>query len=83
VPAVASRIYGIIDAVEDGKTGLLFPPGDVDSLRQALSSLLTDKDLRQKMGERAQLRALTNFPSTKIVSGMMSFYSELLAKAGK
>jgi glycosyltransferase involved in cell wall biosynthesis len=83
VPAVASRIYGIIDAVEDGKTGLLFPPGDVDSLRQALSSLLTDKELRQKMGERAQLRALTNFPSTKIVSGMMSFYSELLAKAGK
>ena len=29
VPTVASRIYGITDAVEDGKTGLLFTAGDI------------------------------------------------------
>lgn len=47
VPAVASRIYGIADAVADGKTGLLFPAGDVAALAQALLKLLEDRDLRQ------------------------------------
>ena len=44
VPTVASRIYGIIDAVEDGKTGLLFPAGDVAALKQALLGLIEDQE---------------------------------------
>ena len=39
VPAVASRIYGVTDAVVDGKTGLLFPAGDVISLTRTLLKL--------------------------------------------
>lgn len=78
VPAVASRIYGITDAVEDGKTGLLFPAGDTAALKQALLELIVNRELRQQMGEAARVRALELFPSDKITRGILALYSELL-----
>lgn len=78
VPAVASRIYGITDAVDDGKTGLLFPAGDVAALTQALLKLLEDRDLRQQMGEAARVRALELFSGQKVVGEMLALYGELL-----
>lgn len=78
VPTVASRIYGISDAVEDGKTGLLFPAGNAAELTQCLSKLVSDSKLRMQMGEAARLRALALFPSEKITAGMLALYSELL-----
>jgi len=78
VPAVASRIYGITDAVEEGKTGLLFPAGDVAALTQALLKLIVDRNLRQQMGEAARVRALELFPSQKITGEMLALYGKLL-----
>lgn len=80
VPAVASRIYGITDAVEDGKTGLLFPAGDVAALTQALLKLLEDRDLRQQMGEAARVRALELFSGQKITGEMLVLYGKLLGQ---
>ena len=80
VPTVASRIYGITDAVEDGKTGLLFTAGDIAGLTQALLKLIDDAHLRQEMGVAAKQRALELFPSYKITAGIMDLYSELLAE---
>jgi len=80
VPAVASRIYGITDALEDGKTGFLFPAGDVTALTQELLKLIFDRELCRKMGEAARLRALELFPSQKITEEMIALYSGLLAK---
>lgn len=77
VPAVASRIYGITDAVQDGKTGLLFPAGDVAALTQALLSLITSTELRHKLGNAARVRALEFFPSEKIIREMMVLYDDL------
>jgi glycosyltransferase involved in cell wall biosynthesis len=81
VPAVASRIYGISDAVEDGLTGILFPPGDVVRLTHSLLKLIEDHSLRQKMGEAAKIRVLDLFPSHKISEGILALYSELLLKS--
>jgi len=54
-PAVASRISGHIDAVEDGVTGLLT---DTDrELPAALSKVLTDRDFREGLGRSAEARA--------------------------
>lgn len=78
VPAVASRIYGITDAVEADKTGLLFPAGDVDALTRALLELLGDHRLRQQMGEAARMRALELFPSHKMAAEMLTLYGRLL-----
>jgi glycosyltransferase involved in cell wall biosynthesis len=78
VPTVASRIYGITDAVEDGQTGLLFQAGDVAALTRALLKLIEDTALRRQMGEAARIRALELFSAEKITGEMLAFYGELL-----
>ena len=77
VPAVASRIYGITDAVDADKTGILFKARDVKALTQALETLLMDDVLRKKMGDAARLRVLDLFASEKIIQDMMVFYDNL------
>ena len=78
LPTVASRIYGITDAVEDGKTGLLFRAGDIIELTQTLLKLIVNHELRQKMGEAARVRALEFFSSQRITNEMVELYDELL-----
>ncbi len=80
VPSVASRIYGIIDAVEEGKTGLLFTAHDVSGLTQSLSTLIEDKSLRQQMGEAARLRVLNLFLSDNITEELLTLYAKLLVE---
>ena len=80
VPSVASRIYGITDAVEEGKTGLLFTAHDVSGLTQSLSTLIEDKSLRQQMGEAARLRVLNLFLSDNITEELLTLYAKLLAE---
>lgn len=50
-PVVATRIPGVINAVNDGVNGILVPPRDVESLVTALERLLGDCELRRSMGE--------------------------------
>jgi glycosyltransferase involved in cell wall biosynthesis len=56
-PVVASDVGGLADAVEDGVTGLLVPPGDVEALRAAIERLLADAGLRFRLGAAARERA--------------------------
>jgi len=56
-PVVASAVGGLVDAVEDGVTGLLVPPRDPSALRAALERLLADEDLRRRLGTAARERA--------------------------
>lgn len=60
-PVVASAVGGLLDAVEDGVTGLLVPPGDTAALRAALERLLGDGELRARLGEAARARARERF----------------------
>jgi rhamnosyl/mannosyltransferase len=50
---VASRVGGIPDLVEDGKTGVLVPPGDPEALAEALVRVLTDRALAERLGTAA------------------------------
>jgi glycosyltransferase involved in cell wall biosynthesis len=54
---VASEIGGIIDIVQHERTGLLVPPGDEGALAGALTRVLTDRSLSERLGA-AGLRAL-------------------------
>ncbi len=51
LPVLATRVGGIPDLVNHGKTGLLFEPGNVRNLRQCLKELVQDPSLRASMGE--------------------------------
>jgi phosphatidylinositol alpha-1,6-mannosyltransferase len=54
VPAIVGNVGGTVDTVVDGVTGLLVPPGDVDSLAAALLTLGRDPERRIRMGRAAQ-----------------------------
>ncbi len=79
VPAVASSIYGITDAMVDGKTGLLTPAGDVTALSKALLELIDGEELRRQMGNAARLRVLELFSSEKITGKLLELYASLSA----
>lgn len=78
LPSVCSRIYGITDAVEDERTGLLIAPGDIHALTRALESLLDDTSLRQKMGAAARQRVQNLFSSYDITQKMLILYRGVL-----
>lgn len=78
VPAVASKIYGLSDAVIDGETGLLVEPKNTEQLTAALERLILDKELRAKMGKNAKSRAYAEFDSEKFGELMVNEYEKLL-----
>lgn len=53
-PVVASRVGGIPHVVREGQNGLLACPGDVEDLARALSTLLGDRGLAERMGRRGR-----------------------------
>jgi glycosyltransferase involved in cell wall biosynthesis len=61
LPAVASRTGGIVDVVEDGRSGLLVPPGDLAALAEGLRALAASADRRAAMGREARRVALERF----------------------
>ena len=56
-PVVATAVGGLADAVVDGETGILVPPGDVGALRTALVRLLQDAEQRARLGQAGRARA--------------------------
>jgi phosphatidyl-myo-inositol dimannoside synthase len=67
-PVVATRVGGIPDAVEDGKTGFLIEPGDYERLSDAIILLLADGSTERTMGEAARRRAVSKFSWQKIAA---------------
>ena len=60
-PVVATAVGGLVDAVEDGVTGILVPPGDTEELRNAIERLLQDDARRRTLGEAARRFATSAF----------------------
>lgn len=67
-PVVATRVGGIADAVEDGKTGFLIEPGNYERLSDAIILLLVDGQTKRTMGEAARQRVESKFSWQKIAA---------------
>ncbi|PWU24609.1 MAG: hypothetical protein C5B48_05530 [Candidatus Rokuibacteriota bacterium] len=78
-PVVASAVGGLLDAVEDGVTGLLVPPRDPRALREALERLLGDSRLRKQLGAAARERARERFSWERATTATLDLYAEVLA----
>jgi glycosyltransferase involved in cell wall biosynthesis len=78
LPAIASNIYGINDAVVDGETGILHEPKNHDEIKRAIITLTNNKKLRISMSIKAKLRAQQYFSEKLVVNAMRDFYFELL-----
>jgi phosphatidylinositol alpha-1,6-mannosyltransferase len=54
LPVVAGRSGGVVEAVQDGVTGILVEPDDPQALAKVLQTLLNDPALRQRLGENGR-----------------------------
>ena len=76
LPAVASRIYGLIDAVEEECTGILHTPGAVDEIAIAIQRLASDKALREQMGQAGKARVEAKFSEVCLANAFIDFYKQ-------
>ena len=74
LPVVATTAGGLLEVVEDGVTGILVPPGDPQALAEAITRLLHDRDLRERMGKAGRERVLAEFTVERIVDMTLSIY---------
>lgn len=76
-PVVVSNVGGLPEVVEDGETGFIVPPKNVESTAKALEKLILDKELRGKMGRsgRDRVKKLFNWPDN--VQQMADIYNKI------
>jgi glycosyltransferase involved in cell wall biosynthesis len=77
LPVVASRIYGVTDAVAERETGLFHAPGDVEGLREAMQTLLEQPGLRRSLGRAGRARALREFSAERVTRALLEYYLKL------
>jgi glycosyltransferase involved in cell wall biosynthesis len=77
-PVVATAVGGLVDAVEDGVTGVLVPPGDVAALREALVRLLGDAALRDRLGRAATTQAAERFAWGTATAALRATYEAVV-----
>jgi glycosyltransferase involved in cell wall biosynthesis len=82
IPTVATRVTGCVDAVEDGVTGTLVPPRDVDALVHAITAYAEDPALRARHGRAGRARAARLFRQEDLWARMHRTYLELARRAG-
>jgi glycosyltransferase involved in cell wall biosynthesis len=76
-PVVATAGCGFGEIIEDGRTGLLVPPGDIVALGHALEDLLADRQRLAAMSRAARERA-REFSLERTVAEQLAFYERLL-----
>jgi glycosyltransferase involved in cell wall biosynthesis len=74
-PVVATRVGGLLDAVDDRRTGLLVPPVDVPALRSALVELLADAANRSALGEAGREHAIAAWSWLTPTTALLDVYA--------
>ncbi len=74
LPVVSTLHNGIPDGVVDGETGFLVPEEDTDALADRLGLLLSDAELRERMGRAGRAFVERRYDSGSIASALMELY---------
>jgi glycosyltransferase involved in cell wall biosynthesis len=80
LPVVASRLGGLPEVVEDGRSGLLVPPGDVRAMALAIARLLASPEERRAMGTEGRRRVESRFRAASMARRVESVYEEVLSE---
>lgn len=80
-PVIGARAGAIPEIVEEGRTGLTFPPGDSDALAEAIVSLIGDRERIRCFGENGYRRLVSEFDIVKNVEATHRLYERILCAA--
>ncbi|MDQ3350333.1 MAG: glycosyltransferase family 4 protein, partial [Acidobacteriota bacterium] len=80
LPVVACAVGGLLDLIEDGRTGLLVPAGDAEALGRALESLVTQPERANAMGAAARRAVEQQYSFDRMVDSFEDLYRSGLAR---
>ncbi len=80
LPVVASKIPGLVEAVDDGATGLLHEVDDYDGMARSGYKILTDRDYSRQLGDAGKARVTSFFSKEAAAMRLLKLYAELLGK---
>ncbi len=79
-PVVATRVGGIPEVVEDGRSGLLVPPNDPTALAEALRRLWQDRALAARLGQYGQESVVPRYTWEALAARLDALYREVLGR---
>jgi glycosyltransferase involved in cell wall biosynthesis len=82
LPVVATSVGGTVEVVKDGENALLVPPGDHDSLANAICRLLEAPRFASALGQAGRRSVIDRFSMTRMVETTASLYESLLRPKG-
>lgn len=82
VPVIASAAGGVLEIIRDGENGLLFDPGNLESLTGKVIKLLTLRGLRQKLIVRGKETVSQNFTLGKSIEKVVKKYEKMFLNEG-
>jgi glycosyltransferase involved in cell wall biosynthesis len=80
-PVIGARLGGVPELVEDGVDGILFDPGDAESLSKCIETMVGSTALALRMGENARKKAEQRYSATKYLSSLLDVYERLLNRS--
>jgi glycosyltransferase involved in cell wall biosynthesis len=80
-PIVASAVGGNIEAIQDGRSGLLFDVTDRGALKQAISRLVNDRSLADRLAAEARREAVAKYAWQSCVAAHEQFYASLAGES--
>lgn len=78
VPVIASRIGGLPEWIDHGKTGFLAPVGEVGEMADYAVRLLTDRKLYERMSREGRKKVRERFSTEKVVPQYEAFYEKVI-----
>ena len=79
VPVIASRIGGLAELIDDGRTGLLHAPGDVDGLRGHIRTIVLDPSLGEALAVAAHRELRDRLDLPRVASRYAEWYRDAVA----
>ncbi|MDP3789290.1 MAG: glycosyltransferase family 4 protein, partial [Candidatus Omnitrophota bacterium] len=79
-PVVTTDVGGVRDIVEDGKSGFIVKTGDINAFAGAVTTLLTDKDKREKFGIYGREYILKKHSKERLVNSIIDLYNSELKR---
>jgi glycosyltransferase involved in cell wall biosynthesis len=83
LPVVCSRIGGLPEIIDDGVTGLLYEPGNVDELADRIRTLWQNPALCQKLGEAGRRKVLEEYAADRLLDRLLGIYEKVIMEGSR
>lgn len=75
IPVISTLVSAIPEIIEDGVNGFLVPSGNPNTLAEKIEELLSDKSLRERMGEKGRVRVSEEFDISKNIEKLVRLFT--------